>query len=162
MKKMTKKQIRDHLWDLRFMAIAQTIRLWSKDPSTQCGAVIVNPATHMLLSTGYNGFPRHIKDKPARLNDRETRIRLTVHAECNAIFNAGMNGVELNGATMYVYGLPPCEACSLAIIQAGIARVVTSHALRHVPERWVKSCTHALENLDEAGIIVKTLPVEVY
>ena len=44
-------------WDQRFIALADHIGQWSKDPSTQQGAVIVRP-DKTIAATGFNGFPR--------------------------------------------------------------------------------------------------------
>ncbi|MEK6842042.1 MAG: cytidine deaminase, partial [Nanoarchaeota archaeon] len=44
-------------WDEYFIKIAETVRLKSKDPSSQIGAVIIGPE-NQIISTGYNGFPR--------------------------------------------------------------------------------------------------------
>jgi len=48
-------------WDGRYISLAKEISSWSKDPSTQCGAVIVGDSGQ-VLSQGYNGFPRGISD----------------------------------------------------------------------------------------------------
>ena len=42
----------------------------------------------------------------------------------NAIYNAGLNGISLDGSTLYVYGLPVCNECAKGIIQVGIKKVV--------------------------------------
>ena len=51
-------------WNVRFMQMAQLISTWSKDASTKVGCVIVSPEK-VILSMGYNGFPRGVDDKPA-------------------------------------------------------------------------------------------------
>ena len=43
-------------WDRRFLKIAREGATWSKDPSTQVGAVIVDP-DQRVVSLGYNGPP---------------------------------------------------------------------------------------------------------
>lgn len=50
-------------WDSRFMDLARLVAGWSKDPSTQVGAVIVDPDKR-IVSTGFNGFPRCVNDAP--------------------------------------------------------------------------------------------------
>lgn len=111
-------------WDFRFLRMAREYASWSKDPSTQVGAVIVDPATRRILSGGYNGFPRGIDDSDERLLDRATKYSMIVHAEMNAIYNATYSGTSLRGATLYTVGLPTCSKCALGVIQVGIARVV--------------------------------------
>lgn len=43
------------------MKLAQFFSEWSKDPRTKVGAVIIGE-NGQVLSQGYNGFPRGIKD----------------------------------------------------------------------------------------------------
>lgn len=142
-------------WDNRFMEMAKMISTWSKDPSTAVGAVIVAPKNRTILSVGYNGFPRGIIDD-GRLYDRHKKYSLIVHAEMNAIYSAGAIGAKLDGSTIYVYGLPVCNQCSLAIIQSGISRVVVKEEfLRN--ERWEESWKMTKSNFDEVNIKIKIL-----
>jgi len=110
-------------WNNRYIAIAKEVASWSKDPSTQVGAIIVG-SKGQILSQGYNGFPRGILDDQDRLNLREVKLSLMVHAEMNAIYNATYSGVCLDGSTLYVYGLPICSECAKGIIQVGISKIV--------------------------------------
>jgi len=43
-------------WDERYLALAAEVATWSKDPSTQVGAVTVGSKKE-VLSQGFNGFP---------------------------------------------------------------------------------------------------------
>ena len=110
-------------WDNRYLSLAKEVATWSKDPSTQVGAVTVG-AKKEVLSQGFNGFPRGIKDTDERYNHRETKYKFVVHAEMNAIYNATYSGTSLDGATLYIYGLPICSECAKGIIQVGIKKVV--------------------------------------
>ena len=109
-------------WGKKYTNLAKEISTWSKDPSTQVGAVVIGEKGQ-LLSQGYNGFPRGINDTDDRLNNRERKYELVVHAEMNAIYNASFNGVSLKDSTLYVYGLPICSECAKGIIQVGIKKV---------------------------------------
>jgi deoxycytidylate deaminase len=60
---------------------------WSKDPSTQVGAVTVGSKKE-VLSQGFNGFPRNINDTDERYNNRATKYKFVVHAEMNATFES--------------------------------------------------------------------------
>ena len=111
----------DH-WDHRFLALAEFISKWSKDPSTQVGAVITHTKSRRIVSTGFNGFPAGVEDAPARLFDRSTKYEMIVHAEQNALMFAGS---RTEGCTLYVVPLAPCARCAALIIQAGIVRVVS-------------------------------------
>lgn len=110
-------------WDERYLSLAKEVSTWSKDPSTQVGAITVGRKKE-VLSQGFNGFPRGIDDTDERYNHRETKYQFVVHAEMNAIYNATYSGTSLDGATLYVYGLPICSECAKGIIQVGIKRVV--------------------------------------
>jgi dCMP deaminase len=138
-------------WDVRFLELAKTVAGWSKDPSSKIGAIAVKD--RRMLSTGYNGFPRNIEDKIERLNDREEKYKYVVHAEMNCIYNATYDGVSLNGATLYVYGLPVCPECAKGIIQVGIGKVVID--VRNNNPRlneWLMKYRLTTELFDEAGV----------
>lgn len=109
-------------WDEYFMSVALLASMRSKDPNTQVGACIVGDDKR-IISTGYNGFPRGCSDDefPWDREGEETKYPYVVHAELNAILNAG--GRSLAGSTLYV-ALFPCNECAKAIIQAGIKTVI--------------------------------------
>ncbi len=121
---------------------------WSKDPSTKIGAIAVGKKGQ-LLAQGYNGFPRGVEDCPNKYKDRVLKYDYIVHAEENAIYNACTNGVSLEGASMYVTGLPTCHRCAKAIIQVGIKRVFIR---AKVPERWIDSWALTQSLFREAGV----------
>ena len=113
----------DLKWQQRFIQRAKDYSSWSKDPSTHIGAVAVEPNSKREISGGYNGFPRGIDDTSDRLQNREIKYKFVVHAEANCIYNATRAGVSLEGAHLFVWGLPICSECAKAIIQVGIAEV---------------------------------------
>jgi len=135
-------------WDRRFLNLAKEISTWSKDPSTQVGAIAVKD--RKVLAQGYNGFPRKMKDLEDRYNNREEKYTYIVHAEKNVIYNATYNGVSLKDSTMYVYGLPVCSECAKGIIQCGVKRVVMLEMI--VPEKWRESFKNTKLMFDEAGV----------
>ena len=136
-------------WDRRYMDIAKSVSQWSKDPSSKIGAVAVDNKGH-ILCTGYNGFPRGIEDTEQRLNNRDLKYTMIVHAEMNAIFNATYHGVCLDGGTMYVSGLPCCSNCALGIISTGIKRVVMQGDTNN--ERWKDSWGLTSSLFNEANV----------
>lgn len=109
-------------WDIRFLRLAREVARWSKDPSTQVGAVIIDDKKR-IVSVGYNGFPRSVKDDKELYNNRTQKYRRVVHAEQNAILFAGKS--DFSNHTLYTYPIPPCPNCTPLIIQAGIEKVVT-------------------------------------
>ena len=138
-------------WDQRFMRIASEVSSWSKDPGTKVGAVLVKD--RRMIATGYNGFPQSILDLPERYEHRETKLSLTVHAEVNAILNAAKNGASTDGSTLYTT-FAPCVHCSIAVVQAGIKRIVAPDYLS-APERWRTNFHMGNDVLREAGILVE-------
>ena len=136
-------------WDLRYLNLAERISSWSKDPSTKIGAIAVG-AKGQVFSQGYNGFPRSIEDKIEYYEHRETKYKYVVHAEMNVIYNATYNGVSLDGATLYVTGLPVCSDCAKGVIQVGIRRVVMKE--QEIPLKWVESWKTTAGMFDQAMI----------
>ena len=136
-------------WDKRYLALAKEVSTWSKDPSTQVGAVTVGQKKE-VLSQGFNGFPRGIEDSNERYEDRPTKYQYVVHAEMNAIYNATYSGVSLDGATLYVYGLPICSECAKGIIQVGIKKVVVEKAKEL--DNWNESVELSKKMFGEAGV----------
>ena len=138
-------------WYLRYLSLAKEVATWSKDPNTQVGAVVVG-SKGQILSQGYNGFPRGIKDSNKRLNDRDLKLTLIVHAEMNAIYNATYSGVSLDGSTIFIYGLPACSECAKGIIQVGIKKVVVSKECIEARPHWNESWNKSKAMFDEAGV----------
>lgn len=137
-------------WDVRLMRLAKEIASHSKDPSTQCGAVIVDPLRR-IVSTGYNGFARGVHDTEERLTNRDVKLRMVLHAEQNALLYAK---TDLTGHTLYVYPIPPCAHCAAMIIQSGITRVVATYPASDRHLRWQGDWVLAKEMYDEAGVAV--------
>ncbi len=137
-------------WDFRFLALAEHISGWSKDPSTQVGAVITHTRSKRVVSMGFNGLPAGVEDTEDRLADRETKYEMVVHAEQNALMFAGDRA---EGCTLYVHPLPPCARCAVLIIQSGIVRVVCDQPdFEH--QRWGEQAKIADALFREAGLQV--------
>lgn len=154
-------------WDRHFLGLALYHARMSKDPNTRVGSVIVGPDRE-ILSAGFNGFPRGIADTPERLADRETKLKLIVHAEMNALLAAARTGIRLKGCTLYlcatndqglVWGGPPCTRCTVEIIQVGISEIV-SHPIKAVPSRWHEDLMFARGLIAEAGIKYRELGID--
>lgn len=145
-------------WDDYFMDLSGKVASRSKDRSNQVGAVAVGPDKE-VRSTGYNGFPRGVKDDVEERHQRPAKYLWAEHAERNAVYNAARMGTSLKGCTLYVKSvpepLPPCADCARAIIQAGIVKLVCEKAV--IPERWLEQCLAAFDMLKEAGVEVVQL-----
>lgn len=111
-------------WDRRFSDLCNHISQWTEDRDFKVGAVIVGPDLE-IRSTGYNGFPRGVRDDAEHRYDRSSGEKFFwfEHGERNAIYNAARMGVSVDGCTLYVNRYP-CSDCARGIIQAGIKRVV--------------------------------------
>jgi dCMP deaminase len=137
-------------WDQWFLGLAQYVATASKDPSSQVGCVVVGTERE-VLTLGYNGLPRGVADTAERLDNRQLKYALTVHAEANAVANASRTGVSLIGGTLYcTFRL--CSSCASLVIQAGVRRVVADDV--EIPERWIESVNLGSQLLAEAGVII--------
>ena len=141
---------RKRKWDIRFLEMARFVSLWSKDPSTQTGAVIVD-ANNRLVSVGYNGFPQGVNDSPERYADRDLKYKMIVHCERNAILFAQR---DLAGCTLYTYPFISCSVCAGMVIQSGITRCVAPSIPEEKQARWKEDMDLSVNMLREAGVQV--------
>jgi dCMP deaminase len=81
-----------------------------------------------------------------------------VHGEMNAIYNACHSGASLDGATLYVTGLPVCSECAKGIIQVGIKRVIMEYP-KDIPDRWRNSMKTTSQMFKESGVVFLTYEV---
>lgn len=132
-------------WDKRFLELAALTSSWSKDPSTQVGAVVAD--LNKVVGLGYNGFPPGIEDNE-RLNDRDIKLKIIRHAEDNALEYSSYT----TDCTIYTWPFPPCARCASLMISKGIKRVVS---IDNIPERWRVDCGLARELFKEVGIQYK-------
>jgi dCMP deaminase len=149
-------------WDELFVLQAALVAQKSKDPSTKVGCIIVNQ-DNVILSTGFNGFPRGINENDMSRWKRPEKYYWIEHAERNAIFNAARVGVSLNGAKAYLNWEPkPCADCTRALIQAGVREVIGPNRAFSGKGAGVHySIDHAEEMLAEAGVFVRTLQMDI-
>jgi dCMP deaminase len=139
--------LQSYKWHIRYLKLARLVASWSKDPSTKCGAVIVN-ANNQIVSTGFNGFPQGIQDNEDLLIDRNTKLMMTIHAEVNAILFARQ---PLDGCTIYTWPMHACSQCAATIIQSGISHHVT---IDNPNKRWEASHKIAEVMFNEAKLDV--------
>lgn len=139
-------------WHYRFLNLAKYISEWSQDPSTKVGAVIVDNKKR-IVSIGYNGFPVGIQDD-ARLNIRDIKYKMIVHAERNALLFANKS---LDDCILYTYPFMPCSACAGMIIQSGIKHVI-SYINKN--ERWAEDFKISEQMFEEAGLTLTLLKGE--
>ena len=111
-----------------FMEIAQVVASRSTCLRRHAGAVLVKDKR--ILSTGYNGVPKglpHCADNGCSRaqypSGTHHELCRAVHSEQNAIIQAAIHGVCIEGATLYCTH-QPCTLCTKMLINAGIVRVV--------------------------------------
>ena len=146
-------------WVEYFRTLAHTVKLKSKDENTQIGAVIVGKDKE-IVSTGYNSFPRGLKDNLKERQERPEKYYWFEHAERNAIYNAARIGVSTKGCTMYLSCGIPCSDCARGIINAGIVRIFCERQDVTKGKHWVENYERSWEMLEEAGISVKFYDTE--
>ena len=142
-------------WDEYFLNIADVVATRSNCSRRHVAALIVRD--RRIISTGYNGTPRGIKncceggcprcssDVPSGENLGEC---ICSHGEENAIVQAAYHGIQVSGGTLYTT-FSPCLLCAKMIINAGIVEVVYR-------SRYTIDGT-AMSLLAEAGVIVRGL-----
>ncbi len=145
-------------WDEYFMAIADVAATRSSCRRRQVAAVIV--MDRQIISTGYNGTPRGIKnccdggcprcnsDAPSGTNLGEC---LCSHAEENAIVQAACHGIAVKGGVLYTT-FSPCLLCAKMIINSGISEVV--YRSRYTIDET------AFNLLQEAGVRIRPIQKE--
>ncbi|GAL34856.1 dCMP deaminase [Vibrio maritimus] len=140
-------------WAKRFIQMAELVGSWSKDPSTQVGAVITKQ--NRIVSVGFNGYPHGISDS-AEVDERETKYLKTLHAEENAILFAKR---DLDGCEIWVTHFP-CPNCAAKIIQTGISVVHCPAQTDDFLSRWGEKISLSQDMFDQAGVSVDWLPIE--
>lgn len=142
-------------WDEYFINIARVAALRGNCIKRKVAAVIVKD--NRVISTGYNGTPRGIKNcneggcpRCNELNEsgKDLEECICAHAEENSIAQAAYHGVSIKEATLYTT-YSPCLRCTKLIINSGISEVVYNQAysLEDLP----------LKLLEEAGIKVRKI-----
>lgn len=137
-------------WAKRFYQMAVLVGSWSKDPSTQVGAVITE--RNRIVSVGFNGYPHGITDS-AQSDDRDMKLLKTLHAEENAIL---FSKRDLTDCDIWVTHFP-CPNCAAKIIQTGIATVNCPEQSADFLSRWGEKIKISQDMFEQAGVIVNWL-----
>lgn len=142
--------------DEYFMEIASVVAKRSTCLRNKVGALFVK--NKRILTTGYNGAPAGLDHCDQVGCAREgvasgTRHELcrAVHAEQNAIIQAALHGISIEGATLYCTH-QPCILCAKMMINARIKKVAY---IESYPDET------ALSFLEQAGIEVSMLKEKV-
>ena len=142
-------------WDKYFMDIALVAASRSNCSRRHVAAVLVRD--RRIISTGYNGTPRGVRNCsdggcPRCNSDTPSGHGLgdclCSHAEENSIVQAAYHGIAVKGSTLYTT-FSPCLTCAKMIINAGIVEVV------YHKRYSIDDVSTAL--LKEAGVVVRAL-----
>lgn len=122
-------------WDDYFMEIAHVVAKRSTCLSRQVGCVLVRD--RRILTTGYNGPPKgmaHCEDLGGCLRARlgiprgqRHEVCRALHAEQNAIIQAAVHGVSLQGEVVCYTLAQPCVTCAKMLVNASVRRIVFRH-----------------------------------
>ena len=120
-------------WQEYFIEMAFLVSKRSTCLRRKVGAVLVKD--NQIISTGYNGAPKHIRHCSIvgclrkKLNvpsGQRHELCRGVHAEQNAIIQAAINGSSTKGSVLYCTN-QPCSICSKMIINAEITKVFVAN-----------------------------------
>lgn len=118
-------------WDEYFMKMALLVAERSTCLRHHVGAVIVRDKR--ILTTGYNGAASGTKDclqlgclreKMKIPSGTRHEICRAIHAEQNAIIQAGLHGINLKDAVIYCTH-SPCILCAKMLANVKISRFIT-------------------------------------
>lgn len=102
--------------------------LFSKDPSTKVGALVLAPSSLAVLTRGYNGLPRGCDDFREDRLQRPEKYNWFEHAERNAIYNAARP--YLKHALALLTDAPNMD-CARGLASVGVSSVI---AMRPHPD----------------------------
>ena len=131
-------------WDTYFMEIALVVATRANCSRRKVAAVVVSE--NRIISTGYNGTPRGVKNcfeggcprcagtAPSGSSLEEC---ICVHAEQNAILSAARFGTPTEGATIYTT-TRPCFGCTKELLQAKVVSVNFIHDWTHPDEEFMR------------------------
>jgi len=118
-------------WDEYFMKFAALVAERSTCHRHHVGAIIVSKKR--VLTTGYNGAGTKLKDclelgcirnELSIPSGERHEVCRAIHAEQNAIIQAGLYGIKIEDSIMYCTHTP-CMICSKMIVNSKIKEVVT-------------------------------------
>ncbi len=112
------------------MSIAELVAQRATCIRRQVGAVLVRDKR--IITTGYNGVPIGIshcldvgclREKQNIPSGERHELCRGLHAEQNAIIQAAVHGVSLEGATLYCTN-QPCAICSKMLINVRVEKII--------------------------------------
>ena len=141
-------------YDDYFMEMAHVVAKRSTCLRRKVGAILVK--NKHILSTGYNGAPKGLKhccevgclraDQNIPSGERHELCR-GLHAEQNAIIQAAVFGVSIEGSSLYCTNTP-CVVCVKMLINAGVQEIIYAG---DYPDQLAK------DMIEESSIKIKRL-----
>lgn len=119
-------------WDEYFLKMAYLVAERSTCRRHHVGAVVVRD--RRILTTGYNGAASGVKDclKLGCLRDKKKipsgerhEICRAIHAEQNAIIQAGLHGINIADSTIYCTH-SPCILCAKMLVNSKVRSFVAA------------------------------------
>ena len=107
-------------WNEYFIGIAHSVKLRSKDPKLQVGAVLVSSKDHRIISTGYNSVKSGLDDNIIDWTDRARIKQLVIHAETNAVLYAQS---KFEDSILFITH-SPCNDCLKLLSATKITKIV--------------------------------------
>jgi len=145
-------------WEAYFMDIARRVATRSTCLRRAVGAVVVK--NKRILTTGYNGAPsgvRHcletgcLREQMNVASGQRHELCRGIHAEQNAIIQAALHGVSIQGATLFCTNLP-CSICAKMIINAGIEKIIYESGYADtLSEAMLKEAGVQLQKFNQEG-----------
>ena len=140
-------------WDEYFMQITRLVATRATCLRRKVGAILVRD--RHVLTTGYNGPPRGVphcdelggclRDKLGVASGERHELSRAVHAEQNAIIQAAVHGISIEGATLYATN-QPCSLCTKMLVNAGVKEFVIAGGY---PDDLAR------EIMEQAGVTVR-------
>ena len=144
-------------WDEYFLSIAKVVSGRSTCLRRQVGALIVKDKR--ILTTGYNGAPRGLvhcretgclREQAGAQSGTTHELCRGLHAEQNAILQAALHGVSIDGGVIYSTH-QPCVLCTKMVINAGLWAI---YFVEPYPDPLAQKL------LEEAGILTQKMRLE--
>ena len=131
------------------MSITELVAQRATCVRRKVGAILVRDKR--IIATGYNGAPSRIshcldvgclREEQGIPSGERHELCRGLHAEQNAIIQAALHGVSVEGANLYCTNMP-CSICSKMLINARVKKIMYK-------EGYADSLSSAL--MEEAGI----------
>ena len=138
-------------WDEYFLQLARQAATRSTCLRRQVGALLVRD--RRVLATGYNGAPRGVahcldvgclREQLGIPSGERHELCRAIHAEQNAVIQAAVHGVAIEGATLYATH-QPCVLCAKMLINCGVREI---HYVEGYPDELSRGM------FEEAGVVV--------